>query len=109
MNLKLNLLPVRSDEQTTASVSGTVLTVNGINYDVAELPDGAAAQHPDLGKVTRRGDEYECSIRMGHGPNAPDETRFPEPIVLENHNGPVELPLYDVVPEDEPEDEELEP
>lgn len=101
MNLKLNLSPVRRDEETTANVSGTVLSVNGTDYDLSELPDGATAQHPELSKVARNGDEYECSIRLGHGPNAPHETRFPEPIVLENHNGPVELPLYDVVPEEE--------
>ena len=103
MKLTLNLSPVRSDEETTASVSGKVLTVNGTSYDLSELPDGAKAQHPDLGKVTRNGDEHECSIRLGHGPNAPYETRFPKPIVLENHNGSIKLPLYDVVPEPEEE------
>ena len=61
-------------------------------------------RHPELGTVKRNGSEYECTIRLGHGPNAPHETRFPAPIVLENHYGPIELPLYDVVPE--PEDEE---
>ncbi|WP_433925045.1 hypothetical protein ACN06F_09080 [Vreelandella sp. 21] len=99
MKLALNLSPVRADEETTASVSGTVLTVNGTDYDLSELPDGATAQHPDLGTVKRNGDEYECSIRLGHGPNASHETRFPEAIVLENYNGTIELPLYDVVPE----------
>ena len=101
MKLTLNLSPVRADEETTASANGTVLNVNGTDYDLSELPDGATAQHSDLGTVKRTGDHYECSIRLGHGPNAPHETRFPEPIVLENHNGPVELPLYDVVPEED--------
>lgn len=101
MKLKLNLSPVRSDKETTASINGTVLNLNGTEYDLSELPDGATAQHPDLGTVKRNGDEYECSIRLGHGPNAPHETRFPEPIVLENHNGLIELPLYDVVPDEE--------
>ncbi|MGP8291751.1 hypothetical protein ACT3OH_15915 [Vreelandella zhanjiangensis] len=104
MKLTLNLSPVRSDEETTASVNGTVLSVNGVDYDLSELPDGATAEHPVLGSVTRDGDSYECTVRLGHGPNAPRETRFPEPIVLENHNGPVELPLYDE-PEEELENE----
>jgi hypothetical protein len=103
MKLTLNLSPVRSDEETTASIAGTVITVNGTDYDLSELPDGATAQHPVLGRVKRNGDNYECSIILGHGPNAPYETRFPEPIVLENHNGPIELPLYDIVPEEEQE------
>lgn len=103
MKLLLNLSPVRSEVATTAYIHGTVLTVNGVGYDLSELPDGARAQHPELGTVKRNGDEYECSIRLGHGPSAPHETRFPIPIVLENHNGPIELPLYDVVPEAEDE------
>lgn len=104
MKLTLNLSPVRSDDQPTrAALSGTVLTVNGTDYDLSELPDGATAQHSDLGTVTRNGSVYECTIRLGHGPNAPYETRFPAPIVLENHYGPIELPLYDVVPEEEQE------
>lgn len=102
MKLTLKPSPVRSDEQPTrAALSGTVLTVNHRGYDLSELPDGAAAEHPELGIVKRNGDEYECSIPLGHGPNAPHETLFPTPIVLENHNGPIELPLYDVVPEAE--------
>lgn len=104
MKLTLNLSPVRSDQETTAVLAGTVLTVNGANYDLSELPDSATAQHPVLGTVKRNGNEYECTIRLGHGPNAPHETRFPAPITLENHNGQIELPLYDVVPE--PEEEE---
>lgn len=103
MKLTLNLSPVRSDEETVASINGTVLTLNGTDYDLSELPDGATAQHPELGTVKRNGSEYKCTIRLGHGPNAPYEARFPEPIALENHNGPIELPLYDVVPEEEQE------
>ena len=99
MNLALNLSPVRLDEETTASVNGTVLTVDGTNYDLSELPDGAVAKHPDLGKVTRNGDNYECTIKLGHGPNAPESTRFPQPIVLNNHSGAIELPPYDIVEE----------
>ncbi|WP_339119216.1 hypothetical protein [Halomonas sp. BMC6] len=103
MKLTLNLSPVRSDEETAASLSSTVLTVNGVDYDLSELPDGATAQHPVLGTIKRNDNEYECTIRLGHGGNAPYETRFPAPIVLENHYGPIELPLYDVVPEIEQE------
>lgn len=103
MKLTLNLSPVRMDEETTVSSNDTVLTVNDTDYDLSELLDGATAQHPELGTVKRNGSEYECTIRLGHGPNAPHETRFPEPIVLENHNGPIELPLYDGVPEEEQE------
>ncbi|WP_146944994.1 hypothetical protein [Vreelandella venusta] len=102
MKLTLNLCPLGDLPETQASLIGVVLTINGVSFDLSELPDGAVAHHHSiLGKVTRNGDEYECTIRLGHGPNAPYETRFPRPIVLENHNGPIELPLYDVVPKPE--------
>lgn len=101
MKLKLNLIPIGGVVETTVTLFGTVLTVNDVDYDLSELPDGATARHPELGAVTRNGDSYKCTVRLRHGPNAPHETRFPEPLVLENHNGPVELPLYDVVPEAE--------
>jgi len=100
MKLTLNLSPVRSDEETVASLAGTVLTVNGMDYDLSELPDGAVAQHPDLGKVTRNGNEYTCTIKLSHGSNAPEETRFPQPIVLTNHSGVIDLPIYDIVEEE---------
>ncbi|MGP9656497.1 hypothetical protein ACT3S5_00395 [Halomonas sp. AOP31-B1-25] len=103
MKLTLNLSPISSDKEATIALAGTVLTVNGTDYDLSELPDGAEVKHPELRMVKRNGDNYECTVRLGHGPNAPHETRFPEPIVLENHNGPVELPQYDEVPEVEEE------
>ncbi|RUR52682.1 hypothetical protein [Vreelandella populi] len=101
MKITLKLSPMRTDNETKVSVSGTILTVNGIDYDLSEVPDGAIATHSVLGRVSRSGDEYECAVILGHGPNAPHETRFPQPIVLENHDGPVELPLYDVALDEE--------
>lgn len=101
MEIKIKLSPVRSDGETKVSVTGTVLTLNGVEYDLSELPDGATAWHPVLGTVARNGDSYECTVILGHGPNAPHETRFPEPITLIDHNGPVELPPYDI-PQDDP-------
>ena len=103
MKLTLNLSPIRSDDKTMVSVSASVLTINGTDYDLSELPDGATANHPELGTVKRNGSVYECTIPLSHGPGAPHETRFPAPIVLENHYGPVELPVYDIVPETEQE------
>lgn len=98
--LKLNLSPVRSDEQQpVVSYSAPVLTIDGSDYDLSELPDGATAQHPVLGRVERNGDDYELTLRLPHGLKAPEATRFPEPIEV-TVDGPVALPLYN---EPEPE------
>lgn len=103
MKLTLILSPVGDLPETSVSVLGSVLTVNGKAYDLSELPDGATAEHPELRKVKRNGNNYECTVRLGLGPNAPYETRFPKPIVLENHNGKIELPLYNAAPDEEEE------
>ena len=92
--LKINLSPVRSDEsQPEVSYAAPLLTVDNVDYDLSELPDGATAQHPVLGTVERSGDDYELTLKITHGSNAPEATRFPEPLTV-TVNGLVELPLY---------------
>lgn len=101
MKLTLNLSPVLGDTPTIAALSGTVLTLNGTAYDLAELEDGATARHPVLGRVTRDGDAYACTIALRHGDNAAEATRFPAPVVLEDHEGEIELPAFNEPTEEE--------
>jgi len=93
--LKINLTPVNNHGMGPSEIAyaDPVLTVNGINYNLSELPDGATAQHPVLGTVERSGNDYEVTLQLLHGPNAPYETRFPSPIEVTT-DGPVTLPLY---------------
>lgn len=99
--LTINLSPVRSHEpQPEVSYAAPVLTVDGIEYDLSDLPDGATAKHPVLGSVQRTGEVYEVTLRLPHGPNAPEATRFPTPIEV-TQGGPVNLPPYDSVEESE--------
>lgn len=96
--LKLNLSPVRSHEtQPVVSWQAPVLTIGAMDYDLSLLEDGATAQHPILGTVTRAGNDYECTIRLTHGANAPEETRFPSPIEV-TEDGEIALPPYDNEP-----------
>lgn len=93
--LKINLSPVRSDEaQSEVSYAAPILTVDGVDYDLSELPDGATAQHPVLGTVERTGSDYEVTLKLTHGANASEATRFPAPITV-FADGPVTLPAYD--------------
>ena len=92
--LTLNLSPVRSDKpQPTVTYVSPVLTVDNVDYDLSKLPDGATAKHPVLGTVERSGNDYELTLRITHGSNAPEATRFPEPIAV-TVDGPVDLPIY---------------
>lgn len=89
--------PVRSDDaQPVLSVAGDVLTVNGDAFDFSPLTEGATVQ-AFAGVVTRAGGVVEVTILLPHGANAPQETRFPAPVLVES--GPVPLPPYDVVQE----------
>ena len=102
--LILYFSPVRSkDTQVKVFYAAPVLTVDNVDHDLSELPDGATAQHPVLGTVERSGNDYELTLVVTHGPNAQEATRFPEPIEV-TVDGPVTLPLYST-PEPEVKDD----
>lgn len=101
--IKINLNPVFSNDTLTASLSNTTLTVNGIDYDLSLLEDGATAQHLVLGTVTRNGNDYELTLTLPHPPvqwtqlnettlvRSTHEQRFPEPIIVTN-DGEIAFP-----------------
>lgn len=80
--IKINFSPVRADEKTGASLNGDVLTVNGKAFDLSLIPEGATARHPVIQNATRNGDDVELTLTLTHGPNAPEATRFPEPVEI---------------------------
>lgn len=99
--LKLNLSPSEDAQRVgpvTASWLAPVLTVDAIDYDLSLLEDGATAEHPVLGTVTRTGDDYECTITLRYVYGAPDGTLFPEPIEV-TADGEIVLPPYEAEPE----------
>lgn len=98
--IKINLSPRFEGDKTEASINGTVLTLNGTEYDLAQLPDGATAEHPDLGKVSRNGDDYELTILLTHGFTAPESVRFPQPIEVTESTWSLEYVYGEVVQND---------
>ena len=78
--IKINFSPVRADEKIQAGLDGLVLTVNGEAFDLSDIPDGATVNHPVIQNATRNGDDYELTLTLTHGANAPHETRFPQPV-----------------------------
>jgi hypothetical protein len=78
--IKINLSPLFEGDKLTAKINGTTLTVNGTDYELSDLPDGATAEHPILGTVSRNGNDYELTLTLTHGFNAPEDVRFPAPI-----------------------------
>jgi hypothetical protein len=80
--IKINLNPVRAFIKTELSVKGLSVAINGTDYDLSLLDDGSKVVHPVMGEVTRTGDDYELTMTINHGRYAPEETRFPEPLLI---------------------------
>lgn len=104
--MKINLSPQRRDDQLTLEKAGDTLTFNGTAYDFSQLPDGATLPRDACdcewlaSDVERVNNELVLTILLPHGPNAPEFTRFPEPI-FNPADGVVELPIYNEVTNDD--------
>lgn len=91
----VNLSPIGDNLHqgpVTLSFTGTVMTLDGSEYNLADIPDGADVAHPEF-SASRNGNNYTVKIRLRYIRGAPHHTRFPEPIEI-TEDGPVELPPY---------------
>ena len=104
--MHITLSPVRMDETLTASRKGAGLTLNGIDFDFTQLPEGgtlpaeAIASDWISGPMSRIDGELHLTLRLPHGPNPSRKVAFPEPIHV-TENGPIPLP-FDPEPEPMP-------
>lgn len=105
--MQINFTPMRRDDRLDLSVSGDALTINGEAFDFSGVPEGATLPRDAVAcdwlasDVERIGGEITLTLVLPHGANAPEETRFPEPISVTS--GAVTLPPYEIA---EPEFEE---
>lgn len=97
--MQLILSPQRRDDTLEASVSGEVLTLNGTAFDLSAVTEGGTLNVPGCdwiaGPVTRVGGDIIVELIVPHGPDAPPETRSPDPVAVAT--GAVDLPPYDAV------------
>lgn len=101
--LKINYSPQRNDNgQQVMAWLDPQLMIDGVTYDLSDIPDGAIVEHPVILKGERTGNDYEVTVTLNHGSNAPHGTRFPEQMVIDTP-GDIAVPLYDVEPVVEPE------
>ena len=95
--MKLELTPQRRDDALQVSVAGNVLTINGIELDFTQLPDGATLPREAIdspwiaGDVQRIGGVLRVSLLLPIAADASNAARFPQPITVAQ-DGPVELP-----------------
>lgn len=104
--MHITLSPVRSDKTLIASLSGDVLSLNGVALDFGPLPEGGtlpagAIDSPWIsGAVERTGDEIHLTLLLPHGPNPSQAVAFPKPLVV-MVDGEIDLP-FDPPAESEP-------
>jgi len=95
--MKINLSPIRRDDSLEVTKSGDVLTINGVDYDFSQLPEGATLPRDAVdcewlaSDVERIDGELVLTLLLPHGPNASEAVRFPQPL-LNVPDGLVELP-----------------
>jgi hypothetical protein len=94
----LTFSPIRHEPPLQVSVAGDVLTLNGLTLDLSALPEGATLPQAAVdcawlaSDIHRIGGELQLTLLLPHGANAPEQTLFPEPIVIAE--GPVDLPPF---------------
>lgn len=94
--------PVRMDEELAAARAGNVLKLNGEDFDFGQLVEGgtlpqqAIASKWFAGPVSRVDGELLITLILPHGANAPETTRFPQPLVV-LVDGAIGLPVYDIL------------
>lgn len=100
----INFVPQRLDiSDFLVDVEGDIIYINGEEFDFGPLKEGdvlpAAACSPAffVGEITRGVNGVELTVSLPHGPNAPRERRFPQPITV-IEDGSVDLPPYDEPP-----------
>jgi hypothetical protein len=99
--MKLTICPhagLPGERETTASVSGDILTIDGVSYDLSAVPEGGEAtpegDHPFIGKITRVNGEVVATIRWRHGEDADGRQPLdPAHWVVTVADGPVPSPV----------------
>lgn len=106
----VNFSPIRMDEQLVVEREDDIITLNGEAFDLSPLLEGASLPSTAIeskwfvGDIDRENGVISLTLVLPHGANAPIETRFPTAITL-TENGPVQMPIYDIVEEVIEEDE----
>lgn len=113
---EINWCPVRRNAELTLSAQGDALTINGEVFDFTPLPDGDTLLRDGVAcewlasDVERIGDVINLTLILPHGANAPQETKFPQPVTV-SADGPVPVPLHNLAEEEaeeEPQEEQEE-
>lgn len=95
--MRISLVPARLDGLLAVSVTGDIVTINGVHFDFTQLPEGgelpavAIESEHFSSDVIRINGELHFALRLPHGANPPPHVAFPAAIQV-SADGPVTLP-----------------
>lgn len=95
---KINLSPQRRDDELSVIIEGSVITINGDELDLDDIPAGATYENGSelheflAGPVIKEKDgDVELTLLLPHGPEPEQYQAFPEPII-DPSDGVLDLP-----------------
>ena len=99
--MHITLSPTRGlpgQPETTLTVSGDTITMDGAAYDLSAVPEGGEAtpqgeDHPFEGKITRQGGTIHCAVRVTLGDDTePVQPTVPAHWIIPDAEGAVTIP-----------------
>ena len=95
--MNITLSPQLRNDPLEVSICGDALTLNGVELDFSQLPEGATLPRSAIdcpwvaGDVQRIDGVLQVSLLLPIAADASNAARFPQPITV-TQDGPVELP-----------------
>lgn len=93
--MKIILHIQASNRTSTVSVNGLVVTVNGIDYDLSQIPEGGQAEAvegtPFVGILTR--DKVEILYQYDSSKAVPDQTQTWDDLTFDITSGEIPCPI----------------
>lgn len=97
--MRLILSPVRMDARLVAELRGGDLVLNGVSLGLSGLAEGEVLSREEAaspwicGDIRWEGGELHVPLILPHGALAPDETLYPEEMVV--GEGAIVLPAFE--------------
>jgi len=94
--------PVRKDTVLQLERRGDTLMVNDALFDFSDLEEGDAREVESdwvIGPVVRHAGMLRIMLLLSHGAQAPQETLFPEPLVVDV-DGAIAVPPFEALHSD---------
>lgn len=104
--MKITLYPQRRDDELALSKQGDVLTVNGTEYDMSAIPDGATLPATAIENTLMNGGpieriDGEINLTLFVPCCDPDAFMKPPVTVTISKDGAIEVPVFDAIKQED--------